>query len=314
MANLVKIGLALGGGGARGLSHLGVLQTLEEERIPIDFISGTSMGALVGGLYALYPDSEQVIKKFREYLDSKTFQKTNPEFLHDHLDKELSKFEGIFQRFAKFIKKGMFYTQSLAKRSAVSEEIFAQNIELLLDDVNIQDTVIPLAVVALDIKTGEEVIIKKGSLRKAVSASCAIPGILPPIKFQGRDLVDGGWVDLVPIHPLREMGADLIIGVNVAEGLDEVEDLNTGLGIFLRSYEISRFTLGSWQLKEADLVISPEVTEIHWSDFGHFERCLQAGKEATRQKISAIKSLISNKKIKKLLSLSFLHPRRGRAI
>lgn len=305
MAKLIKIGLALGGGGAKGLAHIGVLQALEEEKIPIDLIAGTSMGALVAGVYALYPQSDMVIRKFRDYLASKTFQKTNPEFLHDHVDKEISKFEGIFQRFSRFIKKGFFYSQSLAKKSAISEEIFQQNMEMLLDDVEIQNTIIPLAVIALDLKSGEEVVIKKGSLRKAVSASCAIPGILPPIKFQGKELIDGGWIDKVPIRPLREMGADLIIAVDVAEGLDEMEDLSTGLGIFLRSYEISRYALSNWQLKEADILISPDVSDIHWADFGHFEHCVQAGINATKEKIPIIKKFINNKKIKKILRWPF---------
>lgn len=305
MAKLIKIGLALGGGGAKGLAHIGVLQALEEEKIPIDLLAGTSMGALVAGVYALYPQSAIVLKKFRNYLTSRTFQKTNPEFLYNYVDKELSKFEGIFQRFSRFIKKGVFYSQSLAKKSAISEEIFQQNMEMLLDEVEIQNTVIPLAVIALDLKSGEEVVIKKGSLRQAISASCAIPGILPPIKFQGKELIDGGWIDKVPIRPLREMGADLIIAVDVAEGLDEVEDLSTGLGIFLRSYEISRYALSTWQLKEADIVISPDVAGIHWADFGHFEHCVQAGLNATKGKIPIVKKLIRNKKIKKILRWPF---------
>ncbi len=246
-----------------------------------------------------------MIRKFKNYLASKTFQKTNPEFLYHNVDKELSKFEGIFQRFSRFIKKGVFYSQSLAKKSAISEEIFQQNIEMLLEDVEIPNTAIPLAVIALDLKSGEEVVIKKGSLRKAVSASCALPGILPPVKFEGKELIDGGWIDKVPIRPLREMGADLIIAVDVAEGLDEVEDLTTGLGIFLRSYEISRYALSTWQLKEADIVISPDVASIHWADFGHFEHCLQVGINAAKQKVPTIKKLIKNKKIKKLLGWPF---------
>lgn len=305
MAKLIKIGLALGGGGAKGLAHIGVLQALEEERIPVDLIAGTSMGALVAGLYAFYPQSEKIIKKFKDYLESKIFQKTNPEFLYGQVDRELSKFEGIFQRFARFIKKGVFYMQSLTKKSAISEEIFRQNIELLLDDVDIRKTTIPLAVVALDIKSGEEVVIREGSLREAVSASCAIPGILPPVNIQDKELVDGGWIDRVPVRPLREMGADLIIAVDVADDLEEVEDLSTGLGIFLRSYEINRIALSRWQLQEADLVISPEMSNVHWADFGHLDQCLQAGREATQKKMPTIKRLVRNKKIKKTLILPF---------
>ena len=141
-----------------------------------------------------------MIERFRRYLESEEFQKTNPEFLHEH-DYELKPtLEGIFHRFASFIKKGFFYTQSLTKRAPISEEDFAENINFLLEPVAIEKARIPLAVVALDLKTGAEVVLKEGPLRKAVSASCAIPGILPPVVIGNWHLVDGGWVNRVPVR------------------------------------------------------------------------------------------------------------------
>jgi len=310
MIKLCKVGLALGGGGARGLAHIGVLRALEEAGIVIDRIAGTSMGALVAAVYALYPKGDLVTKKFRLYLQSREFQRTNPEFLHLHDFKDLPKLEGIFLRFTNYIKKGFFYTQSLTRRAPISEENFAQNINFLLDDVDIQKTQIPLAIIALDLKSAAEVVLKKGSLRLAVSASCAIPGILPPIKWEGQELVDGGWINRVPVRPVREMGADLVVAVEVAEGLEEdPEDLNSGLGIFLKANEISRHALSRWQMKEADVVITPDVTGIHWSDFGHLDLCLRAGEEATQEKLETIKRLIRRKKLKKFFFLpSFRFP------
>jgi len=305
MGKICKIGIALGGGGARGLAHLGVLCALEQEGIAIDLLAGTSMGALVAGMFALSPQCDLIIERFRRYLDSKEFKKAYPEFLRPHNSEELKGYEGIFHRFATFIKKGIFYSQSLTGRAAISEENFSQNINLLLDDVDIEQTQIPLAVIALDLNSAEEVILKKGSLRKAVSASCAIPGILPPVRIDNRELVDGGWVDRVPVHAVREMGADLVIGVDVAEGLEDVEDLSTGLGLVLRTNEISRLTLTQWQLREADLVIAPEVSTIHWSDFGQVDECLRAGEQAAREKLGEIKNLVKRKKIKKILGLPF---------
>jgi len=291
MGKICKIGIALGGGGARGLAHLGVLCVLEREGIAIDLLGGTSMGALVAGMYALSPRCDLIIERFRRYLNSKEFKKAYPEFLRPTILKSLKGYEGIFHRFATFIKKGIFYSQSLTGRAAISEENFSQNINLLLDDVDIEQTQIPLAVIALDLNSAEEVILQKGSLRKAVSASCAIPGILPPVRIDNRELVDGGWVDRVPVHVVREMGADLVIGVDVAEGLEDVEDLSTGLGLVLRTNEISRLTLTQWQLREADLVIAPEVSTIHWSDFGQVDECLRAGEQAAREKLGEIKNL-----------------------
>ncbi|MDI6753669.1 MAG: patatin-like phospholipase family protein [Thermodesulfobacteriota bacterium] len=303
MIKLCKIGVALGGGGARGLAHLGVLSALEKEGIAVDLIAGTSMGALVAAVYGLSPQCVLVIERFRQYLKSKEFQKTNLEFLHDR--DEFPHLEGIFQRFTNFIRKGIFYSQALTKQAPISEESFAQNINFLLDDVEIQQTRIPLAVIALDLKSAEEVVLRKGSLRKAVSASCAIPGILPPVKFDGRELVDGGWVDRVPVRPVREMGADLVIAVDVAEGLDDTEDFSTGLGIVLRANEINRFILSQLQLKEADVIILPDVSGVHWSDFNHLNQCLRAGEQAAYEKLGDIKKLIKRKKIKKVFSLPF---------
>ena len=169
--------------------------------------------------------------------------------------------------------------------------------------MEIQQTQIPLAVIALDLKSTKEVILREGSLRKAVSASCAVPGIFPPIKMGAWELVDGGWIDRVPIRPAREMGADLVIAVNVAEELAEGEDFATGLGIFLRAYNIAYCALSEYHLREADLVISPDVSGVHWSDFGHFEECIRIGEEATREKLGDLRRLIRMKKLQKVFRL-----------
>jgi NTE family protein len=308
MSRLCRIGLALGGGGARGLAHLGVLCALEHGGINVDLLAGTSMGALVASLYALSPKCDSVVERFQRYLESKEFKKTNPEFLHFHNREEAPRYEGIFQRFASFIKKGIFYSQSLTKRAPISEENFSQNINFLLEEMEIQQTRIPLAIIALDLKSANEVVMREGPLRTAVKASCAIPGILPPVKVGDRELVDGGWIDRVPVRPAREMGADLVIAVDVAEVLDETEDYSTGLGIALRTNDISRCALSRMQLKEADVVISPDVSGIHWSDFGHLEDCLRAGEQATREKLDEIKSLVRRKKLKKVFRFPFGRP------
>ncbi len=290
------------------MAHLGVLCALEHGGINVDLLAGTSMGALVASVYALSPKCDSVVERFQRYLESKEFKKTNPEFLHFHNREEAPRYEGIFQRFASFIKKGIFYSQSLTKRAPISEENFSQNINFLLEDMEIQQTQIPLAIIALDLKSAKEVVMREGSLRTAVKASCAIPGILPPVKVGDRELVDGGWIDRVPVRPAREMGADLVIAVDVAEVLDETEDYSTGLGIALRTNDISRCALSRMQLKEADVVISPDVSGIHWSDFGHLEDCLRAGEQATREKLDEIRSLVRRKKLKKVFRFPFSRP------
>ena len=296
---LCKVGLALGGGGARGFAHVGALRALEREGLDVDCIAGTSIGALLGAMYAQSVDCDLVLERFRKYLQSKEFEKTNPEFLQDVSFEESSSPGGIFHGFASLIKKGFFYSQSLRKRAPISEEDFAQNINLLLDDIRLEETRIPFAAVALDLDEGKEVVLKRGSLRMAVSASCAIPGILPPIKIEDRELVDGGWVDRVPVRPAREMGANFVIAVDVAEGIHDAGDLTTGLDIVLRTNEICQFTLSQLQLEEADIIIRPDLQGIHWSDFTHLEDCLRAGEEATGKMMTRIRDRIKEKKLRK---------------
>jgi NTE family protein len=308
MGKWFKIGVALGGGGARGLAHLGVLCALEREKISFELLAGTSMGALVGGVYALTPRCDFAIDQFRRYLESKEFQKANPDFLREPEQEKTTTFKGIFHRFSTFIKKGVFYSQSLTRKAPVSEEDFIQNISFLLAPVNMEKTQIPLAVVALDLRTGEEVVLREGSLQKAVGASCAIPGILPPVRLGDMILVDGGWINRVPVGPLRKMGADFTIAVDVAEGVNESMDFETGLDIVLRTNDITQHSLSQMQLKEADIIIRPDLAGIRWSDFHRLEDCLKAGEDAAGEKTGEIRSLIRRKKMKKALSLRSCFP------
>lgn len=305
MSRFCKIALALGGGGARGLAHLGILRELEKAGISIDLLTGTSMGALVAAVYAQNPDSSAAIDRFRNFLESSEFKKTNPEFLRSHNHEEIPLWEGVFQRFTSFIRRSIFYGQSLTRQASISEEKFTQNINFLLEEGQIEETVKPLAVIALDLKSSGEVILRKGSIRRAVSASCAIPGIFPPVKIEDRDLVDGGWVDRVPVQPARIMGADFIIAVDVGEAAEEEEDFSTGLGVYLRTCDVSRVALTRLQLKEADVVVCPDVSAVHWSDFGHLEECVRAGEQAVAAQLEEIKRRIVRKRILNLLRFPF---------
>jgi len=309
MSRFCKIGLALGGGGARGLAHLGVLQELERAEVSVDFLTGSSMGALVAAVYAQDPSAARAVDRFRSYLASVEFRKTNLDFFHSPNREEIPGWEGMFQRFASFIRKGLFFTQSLTKQAPISEENFTQNINFLLEDKKIEATAIPLAVAALDLKSRQEVVLQKGSIRKAVSASCAIPGIMPPIRIQEWELIDGGWIDRVPVRPAKSLGADFVIAVDVAEELDDDADFSTGLGVVLRTYEISRRALSRLQVAEADMIVCPDVSQVHWSDFGHLEECVWAGAEAMRAKMDEVRRRIAREKTRNF----FLSPFRGRS-
>jgi NTE family protein len=309
MSRFCKIGLALGGGGARGLAHLGVLEELERSGLAIDFLAGTSMGALVAAVYAQNPSAAAAVARFRAYLDSPEFKKTNLDFLHAPGREDLPRWEGMFQRFACFIRKGIFYSQSLTRPAPISEENFSRNINFLLEDKSLEETAIPLAVVALDLKSCREVILQKGSIRRAVSASCAIPGILPPVKIQDGELIDGGWINRVPVRPARTLGADFVIAVDVAEGPEEETDFSTGLGIVLRTHDVTRCALSRLQLEEAEAIVAPDLSRIHWSDFGHLDECVRIGREAMREKIAEIERKISSEKLRNFFLFPFRRKR-----
>lgn len=280
-----RIGLALGGGAARGLAHIGVLKVLEEQGISIDMIAGTSMGALVGGVYATTRSAAVTEKRFLEFIFSDQFKRARFDFLRESRKASPQLLNSVMS----LIKRGIFYTVSMAKSSFVSAEHFEHNINSLLDDVRIEQTAIPFAAVAADINRGEQVVLKSGSLRRAVSASSAVPGLLPPVDLDGRTLIDGGWVAKVPVVPALLMGADLVIGVDVSREIEEQVNLRTGLNIMVRANSISMDALKSLQCRLADVIVVPDVSRIHWADFSAVRECVMRGEEAARAGLDEIR-------------------------
>ncbi|MCK5825928.1 MAG: patatin-like phospholipase family protein [Desulfuromusa sp.] len=285
-----KIALALGGGAARGLAHIGVLQAFEESEIPVDLIAGTSMGAIIGTMYAANPDIARLKEQMLEYLQSDIFKKSRLDLVVEH--KENIEGEGLFYRFSYLARKKIFFTLAMSKLSFVSPQTRDDSLKLLLPDINLEETRIPVATVALDLISGREIVLKEGSLIKAVAATSALPGILPPVKYNGMELVDGGWIGAIPVGPAKEMGADIIIAVDVACHLSEMEPLDSGLDVVFRADEATRYLLSQLQLKQADLVICPPTGLNHWADFSDAEEIINKGRYATLEKMAAIKKLL----------------------
>ncbi len=298
MLHDLKIGLALGGGAARGLAHIGILEALEEEGIGIDVIVGTSMGAIIGADYALRRDIQALRRRFAAYLESEEFGESKFQFMKD---KDEVEGEGIFYRFSQFARRSIFYTIALTRRSFVSEEAAARPFALLVEDRQVEETRIPFAAVALDLATGREVILDRGPLRAAVSASCALPGILPPVSVGEMLLVDGGWIDAVPVEPARSLGADFVIAVDVSRELADFEEPGNGLEIVFRSDAVTRHALAVERMKNADLILSPAVRQIHWADFTQAEEAIQKGREAVRENIAELRRRLRRRKWRNFL-------------
>ena len=279
------MGLALGGGAARGLAHLGVLKALEQNRIPVDLIVGTSVGALIGGVYATTRSAVATEKRFRDFIFSREFKRARFDFLKESREAR----RGVMRRVVTLLKKGIFYSFSMAKTSWVSAEYFEHNINALLDDVSIEETAIPFCAVAADILHGQEVLLRSGRLRRAVSASSAVPGLLPPVPIDGHVLIDGGWVAQVPVIPALHAGADLVIAVDVSKDLEDLAAAGTGLNIMVRAAAIRAESQRDMQCRLADVLIEPRVGQVHWADFSAVDECMACGEEATRARLDDIR-------------------------
>ncbi len=292
----VRVGLALGGGAARGLAHLGVIRILEREGIPIHAIGGTSMGAIIGAKYALTPNAGVLEEDLQRFLRSKVFREAQLDFL-----KEEEGERGFFFQLSRYISRRVYYTLAANQRSLIKRETFQKTIDFLIPDVPIAFTRIPFATTAVDLNKGKEIVIQAGSLREAVAASCALPGVIPPVEIGEYELVDGGWLDLVPASVVRFLGADLVIGVWVGSDLEETCYLGNSIDILSRADEISRHYLGMIRVAECDVVIAPSVRHMHWSDFERAKEAVEAGEEAAVEAIPVIKRSIRKARVKKWL-------------
>ena len=294
-----KVGLALGGGGGRGLAHIGVLEGLERAGIKIDIVTGTSIGAIIGGLYAFTGSAAEGKERIELFIKSEEFRKTKLIFLKKPHKLQERRALSI----ANIIRRGIFFSLSATTRGYMPEEDYLKLFDNLIEDVMIEDACIPFACVATDLNTGSEVVLKSGPFKKAACGSAAIPGVYPPVSLDGHQLADGGWVSVVPVRAAFEAGADLVIAVDVTRETKVSSRFKTGLEISIRANEISREKLKELQLKDADILLSPDVGTVHWADFGKAKLCIEKGLAAVWASAPAIKRKIFLGKLKKIFML-----------
>ncbi len=243
------IGLALGGGGVRGLAHAGVLSVLERENIPIQAIAGSSMGAIIAAAYTLNPgySKENLIGLM---LDLET---SVPRRLKSHEPEK----HALLHRFRQFINLESFILTGLSGWGIFPETLIIEALNKIVLGKDLQQAVIPIAAVAADLMSGEKVIFKEGPAAIALQASCALPGFFPPVSLNDKLLVDGAIVDVVPVDVVKRMGVDVVIAVDVDQEESQPE-INNGLEVFLRSVELCSRHHKRHFLKLADLVVRPD--------------------------------------------------------
>ncbi|WML38982.1 patatin-like phospholipase family protein [Neobacillus sp. OS1-2] len=250
-----KIGLALGSGGARGFAHLGVIMALTEAGIPIHLIAGSSMGALVASFYGAGIDLDRLYKLSTAF------------------------------------KRKYFLDFTVPKMGLISGKKIKEFIRVFTHGKNIEDLTLPISIVATDLLTGEKVIFKKGPVAEAVRASISIPGIFVPEKYNGRMLVDGGVTDRVPISVAKEMGADIVIAVDVSRVKRNAE-ITTIYDVIMQSIDIMQTEIINNRENSADVMIRPPVEMYSSRAFTHHEEIINAGREETKKHIRQIETVI----------------------
>lgn len=286
------LGLALGGGGARGLAHIGVLKVLEKEGVEIHAITGCSMGSIVGGLYAHFKNSSQVESFIMDFLTNSEFKELGISDLSDDVKND----KGYIEEFFDYISTRVRAVRTLTNPSYFSEET-TDKIFSFIPDVLIEDFDINFSAIATDIISGQEINFTRGSLREVVKASSAIPGVFPPVNIGAYQLVDGSASESVPVGKVKEIGADRVLAVDVTRSLHSTDMPDNVFDILYRTADITSYHLSEIRLKEADLIIRPKVKKLKWVDFHKAEKIIRSGEQITRNNIEEIRRLVNKNSI-----------------
>ncbi|MBF4517264.1 patatin-like phospholipase family protein [Flavobacterium sp. ANB] len=282
-----KIGLVLSGGGAKGFAHIGVLKVLEEAGIKIDYIGGTSMGSIIGGLYASGYNASQI--------DS-IFKQTNfDDLINDYIPRSSKNFYGkkndelyaIVLPFSNFrvgipeaLSKGMYNYNLLSS--------LTRNVRHVRDFNKLPT---PFLCIGTNIETGEEVLLNKGNLVQAMMASAAFPSLFTPVEIDGKLLVDGGVVNNYPIKEVRDLGADIIIGVDVQDDLMKRKNLKNATRILVQITNLQSIDKMKNKIKNTDVYIKPDIRDYGVISFDKGEEIIRKGEEAGFAVYEKIKSL-----------------------
>ena len=254
----LRIGLALGGGAARGFAHIGVIQVLEEAGIQPSFVAGTSAGSLVAALYASGKNAAQL----RGIADA--MQEAD-----------------ITDWMIPILNRGALRGEALARY--VNQQVAGRPIEQLPR---------PLGIVATNLQTGEVVTFRRGDTGTAVRASSAVPGVFQPVRIGAAEYVDGGLVAPVPVRQVREMGANFVIGVDISSDPAGNPSGDT-FQILMQTFTIMGKSINTFELREADLVVRPALNNVGSADFGARRRSIEAGRAAMLQALPKLKAALS---------------------
>jgi len=270
--------LALGGGGARGFVHIGVMRILEELGLPVGGIAGTSMGSVMGAMHLVHGSAGAVERRWREAFDRELL----PAVRQVRMVPRAEQREHPLVQVARRIKNRVIVSFALNRSTVLDGELLDQAVDFLLPDLLVEDLPKPFVAVATDLETGAEVRLSRGSLRLAVKASSSIPGIVPAKLVDGRELVDGGVVAEVPVAAARDMGWPVVI-VDASMEIPPRDEDDFALDTMMRTQMMTSKLLRERQLAEVGSVIRPAIGPVAWADWGCFDDLVDAGEAAARE-------------------------------
>jgi len=283
----VKVGLVLSGGGAKGFAHVAVLKVLEEAGVRIDYIGGTSMGAIIGGLYAAGYSAHQLDSIIRSTNFNKILTDNLPRKSKPFFDKEHSE---------KYILNVPIINGKVGMPTALSN---GQNVLNLLTSLtqhvngisDFSKLPIPFVCIATNLETGKQEVLNKGFLPEAILASGAFPTLLAPVEIDGKLLTDGGVTNNFPVSEVKALGADIVIGVDIQGGLEKKEDLNSAVKILNQIVGFQMYKSMEYKYDGLDLVIKPNMKNFNVVSFDKFKEIMAEGDMAARENIFQIKAI-----------------------
>ena len=279
------LGLALGGGGARGAAHIGAIQTLHRAGVRPDIIAGTSAGSTVGAMYAAALDPIWIEKRFREFIEDESFISFNSGELLDGRNQET-----LLNKVTSKVKQHYKVILGLNRSYVESREVLEKAVDYLLPADTFEELKIPLKILVTDIQNGEDFVHESGDLKEAIVQSSSIPGFLEPTYNDGRLLVDGGVTAPIPVYLLKKL-TKLVMAIDVTNySVRPMKNPNM-IEIVRRSDMITSLRLKERIAQDADILIRPDVLGLHWSEFGKFDDLLKNGRDAAEKALKSVTDL-----------------------
>ncbi len=281
----LKIGLVLSGGGARGLAHIGVLKWLEEHRIPVDYLAGTSMGGLVGGMYAMGKTPEEMASFVKTIQWGEAFASV-PDY--EDLNYRRREDRRVYQiELEMGAKKGISLPTGLSTGHYIG--LMFDRLTLPYSSIaSFDDLPIPFRCMATDFLAGKPVTMKDGSLGSAMRATMSIPGVFPPVERDGKILVDGFLLNNIPTDAMREMKPDVVIAVDIGTPIGDMKDIQSLTGILGQSNLIMTIENDRRNLRLADVIIAPELGSQTTLDFSNIDKVIDLGYQGAASKAAIL--------------------------